>query len=357
MTRPPVISAWSAVSPFGMGAEPFSAGIGAARSAVRVLGDERWPGAPANAGAVLDFDARAALGRKGTRTMDRATALAVAAVGMLLADGEDDHDASGLVLGTSAGSVASIMGFTRDALTQDKPYLVDPARVPYTVMNCAAGQSAIWHGLRGPNITVAGGHVTGLLALNYAIRLRRQGYARRVLFGAVEELSVQRAWLEWHARGGGDDNDPFVLGEGCAILMLEAAECARDAGRTPLAEVLAVELAAAPDAAAAPAALERCIRRALERTGVAPGNVWAVAATDAAEAEAIERALDGAAPLRVPSQELLGDTGSVSAAFQLAAALSLARGERAGAIALITSTDRDGQLGCALVRANPEETA
>ena len=344
MTRFPVISGWSAVSPYGMGAEPFTAGIGARASAVRPHGGERWPGTEARAGAVPDFDARVALGGKGTRTMDRATALAVAAVGMLLADSQDDHDESALVLGTSAGSVASIMGFTRDALTRDKPYLVDPARFPNTVMNCAAGQSAIWHGLRGPNVTVAGGQVTGLLALNYAVRLHRRGYAKRVLFGAVEELSVERAWLEWHARRSSDE--PFVLGEGCAVLMLEAPDCARRAGRAALADVLAVEVAAAPEPAAASAALERCIGRALARADVAPSDVWAVAAAGAAEEEAIGRALGGA-PLSVPSWELLGDTASVSAAFQLTATLALAGCERpgAGAIALITSTDRDGQLG------------
>src|SRR5699024_7600310 len=85
--------------------------------------------------------------------------------------GED----AGLVLGTHTGSAQSIMDFTRESLVSAKPFYVDPSLFPNTVMNCAAGQSAIWHQLKGPNTTIAGGRGTGLLALQYALRLQRAG--------------------------------------------------------------------------------------------------------------------------------------------------------------------------------------
>ncbi|MEK8171048.1 beta-ketoacyl synthase N-terminal-like domain-containing protein [Streptomyces sp. M19] len=91
-------------------------------------------------------------------------------------------------------------GLHRDSLVGDRPFYVDPARFPNTVLNSAAGRSAIWHRLKGPNATVAGGHATGLLALRYAMRLQRAGRATTVVCGAVEEFSSARAWLEWHAR-------------------------------------------------------------------------------------------------------------------------------------------------------------
>lgn len=157
----PVISAWSAASAFGVGRETFSAGVRSKRQAVTTLDPERWAAPTDRACLVPGGEPRELLGRKGTRSMDRVTGLAVAAVGRLLDDGHGaripglDED-TGLVLGTSNGSVGSIMSFTRDSLTEDRPYLVDPARFPNTVMNCAAGQSAIRHGLRGPNVTIAG---------------------------------------------------------------------------------------------------------------------------------------------------------------------------------------------------------
>ncbi|MGI5458720.1 beta-ketoacyl synthase N-terminal-like domain-containing protein [Streptomyces sp. CA-249302] len=201
----PVITAWSAVSAFGVGREPFTAGVRGGRPVVTDLDRERWPAPVGRACLVPGGDPRELLGRKGTRSMDRVTGLAVAAVGRLLDDGSGERipgleEDTGLVLGTSNGSVSSIMTFTRDSLTEERPYLVDPTRFPNTVMNCAAGQSAIRHGLRGPNVTIAGGRASALLALNHARRLQHCGHARSVVCGAAEEFSPERAWLDWHAR-------------------------------------------------------------------------------------------------------------------------------------------------------------
>lgn len=104
--------------------------------------------------ALLDFDVRARLGRRGTSFYDRATALAVVACGDALDDSGltvDDTTRTriGVVLGTTVGSLKSTSDYTRETLVQDKPYLVNPVLFPNTVMNCAAGQAAIRHGLKG----------------------------------------------------------------------------------------------------------------------------------------------------------------------------------------------------------------
>jgi len=135
MTARFAVSGWSAVSPFGIGADAFRDGVRAGRSAVRELQRADWQVPAQRAGLVPSFDIRTVLGRKNTRSMDRATALAVSSVGMLLDGHEADLRAAversvGLVLGTTTGSVQSMMDFTRDSLTQDKPFHVDPARFP-----------------------------------------------------------------------------------------------------------------------------------------------------------------------------------------------------------------------------------
>lgn len=203
-----VVSGWSVASPYGLGAQAFAEGVRGLRDAVRAGDEEADLGPYERAGRIPDFDVRAVLGRKGTRAMDRATGLAVATAGMLLEQAgaglaEEVPEAVGMVLGTGHGSVQSIMDFTRDSLTGEKPFHVDPALFPNTVMNRAAGQSAIWHTLRGPNTTVSGGALTGLLALSYAARLLRRRHCEAVLCGAVEEFSRERAWLEYRARSGG----------------------------------------------------------------------------------------------------------------------------------------------------------
>ncbi|MBP8537958.1 beta-ketoacyl synthase N-terminal-like domain-containing protein [Streptomyces sp. MK37H] len=361
----PVISAWTAVSPLGLRGADFTAALRSGRSAARPLDPEEWSAPFREASLVPDFHIRQLLGRKGTRSMDRATGLAVTAIRHLLTGereyGEGERlpgvgEETGLALGTSTGSAQSIMDFTRDSLVGEKPFYVDPARFPNTVMNCAAGQSAIWHGLRGPNTTIAGGRATGLLALRYAVRLQRAGRARAVLCGAVEEFSSARAWLEWHARA--DENSAAVLGEGAAVWLLEPDASAREHGREGLAEVVGLEFGCAADAKAARTVLAEAIGRLLDRTGVTPGELSAVADSGApgaegeAELAALAAALGGEEPPRITAADTIGDTCAAAAAFQIAAVLAMAERKEipSGKTALVTTVDRDGVVGAALLR-------
>jgi 3-oxoacyl-[acyl-carrier-protein] synthase II len=338
----PVISAWSAVSPFGLERSDFAAGVRAGRRP--------------DALSVPGFDAREVLGRKGTRSMDRLTALAVASTRSLMSDVDGVDDGVALVLGTTTGSAQSIMDFTRDSLTGEQPYHVDPARFPNTVLNCAAAQAAIWHGLRGPNATVAGGRAAGLLALNYARRLQRSGRADAVLCGAAEEYSPARATLAALA-------EPPVaadgLGEGCAMLLLEAAGRPARYGRAELASVLALVFGVADSPADVRGVLAGCLRRAFAVAGEDPARVWAVvrsgpasAGETAGEDAAIGDVLGGAAQVLLRGTDLFGDADAAASAFGLAAVLALTEDAPVphDRTALVTAVDRDGAVGCAVLR-------
>ncbi|MES4908115.1 MULTISPECIES: beta-ketoacyl synthase N-terminal-like domain-containing protein [unclassified Streptomyces] len=366
-TSGPVISAWAAISPLGLHGADFATGLRAGRRAGKPLDPEEWSVPFHEACLVPDFHIKQILGRKGTRSMDRATGLAVTAIGQLLTDERPERLAgvgedTGVALGTSTGSAQSIMDFTRDSLVGERPFFVDPARFPNTVMNCAAGQTAIWHGFKGPNTTIAGGRATGLLTLQYALRLQRAGRATTVLCGAVEEFTSARAWLEWHSRADGDTT--AVLGEGAAVWLLEPEATAREHGRAGLAEVVGLEFGFAADAERARTVLADVVRRLLDRTDTEPGRIWAVADSQApgaegeAERAALAEALDGHEPLRISAADSIGDTYAASAAFQISAVLALA--ERAdtapGSLALVTSVDRDGVVGAALLRTRPQAT-
>ncbi|MBT2510616.1 3-oxoacyl-ACP synthase [Streptomyces sp. ISL-98] len=355
-----VISGWSAASPYGLGAESFAEGVREDRLAVTAGDGATDLGPFERAGRIPDFDAKAVLGRKGTRAMDRATAIAVATAGMLLEEAgpglaNDNPEAVGMVLGTGHGSVQSIMDFTRDALTGDKPFHVDPARFPNTVMNRAAGQSAIWHTLRGPNTTVSGGALTGLLALSYASRLLRQGHCEAVLCGAVEEFSADRAWLEYRSRtGGGAYRQPAgPLGEGCALFLIEPLGRADAHGRTPLAGLLGSRFIAFPDPAGAQRAVTRAVTEALKEAGVHPDEVGLLVPSDcggplgAREDAALADVFGDTRPPRLRLRRLIGDASAASASLQLAAALA-APGE--GGPVLVTSVDPDGQTGAVVLR-------
>ncbi|MEC3975547.1 beta-ketoacyl synthase N-terminal-like domain-containing protein [Amycolatopsis sp. H20-H5] len=315
----PVITEWTAVSPFGIDRDSFVAGVRSRRAAVVESG---LNGAPHKASRVPGFEIRELLGRKGTRSMDRVTGLAVWTVRQLISQRPPERgDRTALVLGTM-GSLQSTMDFSRSSFVEARPYFVDPERMPGSIMNAAAGSSAIWHGLTGPNVTLASGRVSGLSALGYALRLLRSKRAPNVLTGAVEEYSSARSWIESHSGLDG------VLGEGCVMLRLEPP------GVEPaLAEVLAIKCCVALDQDFAVAA-STCVDGVLAAAGVSEKDVAGIS-------------WSGLPGVTDPLAELIGDTGAASAMFQIAEVL--ATGEP-GSSVIVGSADRDGMVVCALLR-------
>jgi 3-oxoacyl-[acyl-carrier-protein] synthase II len=362
------ITGWSAISPYGLDRSSFAAGIRSGRAAM-TWADPAGPGF-ARACLVPGFDQRAVLGRAGTKGMDRVTGLAVHAVGSIIASPGGAGDGSGggvvggsaggavdgsvggaggrcygpetaVVLGTTAGSVRSMTDFTRASLTGQRPFDVDPATIPSVVMNTPAGQCAIWHGITGPNTTIASGRTAGLLGLSYARRLLRAGRARTVLCGAAEEYSAARAWLSHHC-GSAD-----LLGEGAAVLRLEAAGA-------PAALATVLGLDSRLDTVSAVS------RSVLRQAGVAVQDVWMVSPGTRAERDelaavfgdtAFAGGVSGGGVLdRIPPvDELIGDTGAVSAVFQIAAVLALGADQPGPRVALVTCADPAGTTAAAVL--------
>jgi 3-oxoacyl-[acyl-carrier-protein] synthase II len=392
--RRPVITAWSAVSPFGVGRAAFTEGIRERRDTAAPLASsypsyEKTP--EPTACLVPGFDVREALGRKGTRSMDRVTGLTVTAVGALLGESERNQrvgtgEGAAFALGTTTGSAQSMMDFTRDSLTGEQPFFVDPAQFPNTVMNCASGQSAIWYQLKGPNTTIAGGRAAGLHALNYARRLLASGHAESVLCGTAEEFSPARAWLEHHSvsaepadsAGSGPSGSGLSgsgpsgaaptgsapvgsapvgsvpLGEGSSMLLIEPAG-AED--QPVLAEIRAVELGVVLGGDVH-AALSSCLRRALAQASADPAEIVVIARSSATgragddERAAITEVIGETGAVDLAPHALIGDTGAAAAGFQTASVLAYAETQpsAAGRLGLITSVDRTGSVGCALLR-------
>ncbi|MFJ4876876.1 beta-ketoacyl synthase N-terminal-like domain-containing protein [Streptomyces sp. NPDC088745] len=350
------ITAWSALSPYGHTAADFSAGVRDRRpTAAPVPGAEGQPGC-----LVPDFDPRAVLGKKGTRDMNRVTALAVTAVGAVLGDrtaggapdGRGDARAAcpgpdtALVLGTTTGSVQSMTDFTRSSLTGERPYDVEPGVIPNSVMNCAAAQCAIRHRIQGPNTTLAGGRAAALLGLLYARRLLRAGRARTVLCGAAEEYSHARTWLQARSRDGA----PALLGEGAAVLRLTPSEL--PARTPPLATVLAVHTRHAPSGTDPADTVRATVSAALGRARVAASDVWSATGSglDTAEDEALDALFPRQARDRLPAVgPLVGDTGAAASALQLAAVLAAAA-QAPGGHAVIASTDGHGLAAATVLR-------
>lgn len=330
--------------------------------------DDTWP--PSAVRAVAHFDPVTILGRKGlsrlTRTDQLVLAACLAAASGLPAGSVPGR--TGIVLGTTVGSPGAQEAFFRDSFVQDRPYLVNPSAFPGTLMNSAAGKSAIRLGFTGLNATVSGGPLAALQALRYARGALLNGHADRLLAGGVEEASRPSAWA-W--RQSGAFHPAAALGEGCAVFALErqAPQAAfRDDDPRPLGKLLACETGYADLAAEGPLGVARrladCVRTALVRSGLSADEPLAVAPGAGArrgwagvEMRAL-RHVFGPLPVArlVRIDGVLGDTYAAAAALQLAAVLARWQGqvcapggERA---AVVTAVGPDGSVG-ALIVARP----
>jgi len=307
------------------------------------------------AGEIRPFDPQAYVGERNLRPLDRTSRLLVVAAQLALADsgwaaagqprpaGNPEAAAAevGLVVGTTFCSVRTIAEFDRRALRLG-PSHASPLDFANSVINAAAGQAAIWHGLRGVNSTLAGGEASGLQAIAQAAELVRTSRADAVLAGGAEELCFESFLGYYRAgrlcgsldRGAAERPVPFdarrngfSLSEGAALLMLEDASAAAARGAAVRAEVLGwgAAFAAASGEAGMADAVARAVRLALADAGAAPAEIGCLSASasgslpvDRAEARGVAAALgERAAELPVTAiKAMLGEGLGVSAAWQ-----------------------------------------
>jgi 3-oxoacyl-[acyl-carrier-protein] synthase II len=295
-------------------------------------------------GRITAFQPEAYLKGRNLRPLDRTGQLVVATAKLALADSGwtterlAEHTA-GLVLGTMFGSVHTIAKFDRHALEQG-PACASPMDFANTVINAAAGQTAIWHNLRGINSTIASGSASGLAALGYAADLIRSGDQTAVLAGGADEFCFES--FCGFERGGmlqtseafpvpfHEGRTGFAVGEAAGLLMLEEWESAVARGARILAEVRghgsAFDASAGEDRAQATRSMARAMTLALSDAGLSWHDVHCISASangsvhaDRDEAVAIGSLLNSRGPdvavtaIKSMTGEILGAAGALQA--------------------------------------------
>jgi 3-oxoacyl-[acyl-carrier-protein] synthase II len=283
------------------------------------------------------------------RPLDRTGRLAAAAAGLALGNRGEGSDGEppprrrcGLVLGTMFGSVRTIAEFDRRALVEGPGY-TKPFDFANSVINAAAGQAAIWHGLIGINATVAGGATAGLAALSYATDLIRAGRVDALLAGGAEELCRESVLGFAHAglldrRGPAvplhADRQGFSPAEAAALFLLEDEETAQERGAVVLGRLTGsgggFDPSRGEDPEEGARAVARAVREALADAGIGPGEVDGISlsasgspAVDRREAVGLGLALGGVAAT-VPVTAVKGALGeSLGAAGALQVAVLL----------------------------------
>lgn len=317
-------------------------------------------------GEIRGFDPKSYLGKKNMRPLDRAARLVATAAHLALEDSgwsveaRSGHDV-GLVLGTMYGSVRTIAEFDRHAVVEGPSY-ASPLDFANTVINAAAGQAAIWHGLRGINSTIATGQTSGLRAIAYATGLIESGRSDALLSGGAEELCFQ-SFISLERAGRlalgntdpipfGVDRDGFLPGEGAGLLMLENAELAARRGARAVAEVKGCGVSFDPrrglDEDQSVRAIASAVGAALEAAGIGPEAIGAVSASasggelDELEAKGLAAALGERARI-LPITAIkgcLGETLGADGGLQAVIAVETLRsGEQPGIRGLSDLTD------------------
>lgn len=349
------ITGWQCISAMGVGADSLRQD--AASLTPVPFPDNDYP--PDLGYRVASFELAALIGEKGLRNFDRITGLALGTAQLLRGElgpyAGDQAERTGFVIGTSTGSTRSSSDFTRDSFVQDRPFRVNPARFPNTVMNCAAGQCAIRFKARGVNATIAGGRLSGLLALQYASQILRRGYADCLLTGAVEEMSPQMAWAHRILSNNGKRYD-VPLGEGCGMFVLEPA-AARGF------EIAALRYGNYCDPATGDKrqGVKDCINDALREAGIQPADLTdiclcgttepATAAVEQYASAALREA--GATVHDTILVEQFGDTYSATFALALChllAQLQARAPTTASPAGMVLATNEEGHTGCLVVR-------
>jgi 3-oxoacyl-[acyl-carrier-protein] synthase II len=182
-----------------------------------------------------------------TRRLDRLSAWALVASSLAIQDsGIDlsqlDRSRVAVVLGTGFGCTELTEAFYQSAAVNGWSS-TDPSPFPEGLANSPASHVALWHSLRGPNITVGSTGFAGETALIQAASLLRRGQADLAIVLAGDTLT--RAVYEWYEAAGLlspacynseplPEGDGFVPSEGLAAVVLEPLnrqEVRREVGR------------------------------------------------------------------------------------------------------------------------------
>ncbi len=291
---------------------------------------------------IPDYDPIAVLGKKKLRTKDWSTKLLMGTIEQTFKDVLESavpEEKPGLCVGTAFGSVQSIGDFLSDSIVNGVN-AVNPMKFGNTVINAPTGNANIRYNVRSLSSTIASGHNASMDALVYTTDHVRCGYLDSVLVGGLEEVSYYG--LAGLLRSGvlstsglsrpfASDGDGFVMGEGCAIFMLESAEAAAARGATVLAEIVGTAATFDrggaggynPEATGAIAAA----RMACEDAGITPADIGFVAAganglvhADAMEARMLRELLPNTPVVAYKSR--IGECYGASTALVTACALA-----------------------------------
>jgi 3-oxoacyl-[acyl-carrier-protein] synthase II len=292
MAKRVVITGVGALTPLGISAPQFWAGLTEGRSGIGPITRFDASGLDTRfAGELRGFDPAQTMEPKEARRADPFTQYAMAAaVEAAQQSGVDFEEGGGERIGVIVGS--GIGGITvweanHRVLLERGPARVSPFFVPMMIGNMASGQISIRFGARGSNFDTVSACASGAHAIGEAFEMIRRGQLDVVLAGGSEApitllamagfcsmkaLSTRNDAPSEASRPFDLERDGFVMGEGAGILVLESESHARARGAQILAELVGYGSTADAHHITAPApggqGAARAMKAALESAGL-----------------------------------------------------------------------------------------
>jgi 3-oxoacyl-(acyl-carrier-protein) synthase len=351
-SRRAVITGLGVVAPNGIGTEPWWQATKEGRGGIGPITHfdaSRY--STVLAGEVDGFEATDYIDQRLIVQTDRWTWMGLAATEMALKDaafdptGQDPYRMSVITASSSGGNEFGQKEIQN--LWGKGPIFVGAYQSIAWFYAATTGQISIKHGMKGPCGVIIAEGAGGLEALWHARRTIRRGVDFVVSGGTEAPIGPYALVCQLRSGRLSSETDParayrpfdagangYVPGEGGAIVVVEALDTAQERGAPAIyAEILGYGATNdAHDASRPPSdgrQLARAISLALERAGVAPGDVDAIFAdaagvpeADAAEAEAIRHVFGDRAssvPVTAP-KTMTGRLYAGGAALDVAAA-------------------------------------
>lgn len=352
-TRRVVVTGIGAVTPIGQGKEALWAGVRRGVSAVAPI--TRFDASPFRsriAAQIDDFDPEAWAPAKVARRMDRYSLLGLAAATMAARDAnlvpaQNGADRAGVAIGSALGGIAFAEEEHERFLVRRNPRDVSTYLALAVFGGASPTNIAMALGIHGPTMGNANSCASGTIAIGEAFEMIRHRRADLMFAGGAEAplapltfgafdiiraLSTRNSEPARASRPFDADRDGMVMGEGAAVLVLEALEHAQARGAHIYAEIVGYATSndgyhmvePRPDGREA----ARAICEALAQAGWRPGQVDYINAhgsstpkNEVSEPIAVKRAL-GEAAYDIPISgtkglhgHALGASGAIEAAI------------------------------------------
>jgi 3-oxoacyl-[acyl-carrier-protein] synthase II len=305
------------------------------------------------AGQVTDFEVTDFIEAKETRKMDRFIHFAMAAADMAMEMAKLDVTPSlslrlGVSVGAGLGGLPCLEHYHK-ILLEKGPRRVSPFFIPMMIANLAAGNIAIRHQAKGPNLSVVTACATGTHSIGEGMKIIQRNQSEVMIcggteaaltplgiagFNAMKALSTRNDEPTKASRPFDKNRDGFVPAEGSGVLILEELEFALKRGAPILAELTgygsscdAYHIASpAPGGVGAAASMEAALSDAeLQPEEVDYINAHGTSTyfNDLYETQAIKKVFGAHAhKLLISSSKsmtghLLGGTGAIEAAYTI----------------------------------------